>query len=60
MSEKSPKKITVTLAKPHKHRGLWHQPGAELALREDQAERLYKQGKLKNKPEGGKTTKADG
>ena len=41
------KRREVTLAKPHRHRGVLYQPGDTIELRPDQAERLKKQGVIR-------------
>ena len=42
-----PKRVTVTLAKPHKHRDEWHQPGGRLQVWDWQAERMRAHGEIK-------------
>ena len=54
--ENSQRGVKVTLAAPHKHRGIIHPEGTELELRPDRAERLYKGGVLQRKPQGIQTT----
>lgn len=42
MSDAQPKLVTVTLLKPHTHKGIQHIAGAKIDLRPDQADRLIK------------------
>ena len=51
MTTTNPKTVKVTLAKPHKHRGILRPAGTELDVRPDQAARMYRQGELKQKPD---------
>jgi hypothetical protein len=44
LSRKNAKRETVTLLKPHTHRGVEHQPGDKLELWPDQIERLRADG----------------